>query len=439
MARNAWLALASIWVFPFVHASETTPESESFSLHVQATYITQKKPAFDAAYSGPVSLDPEAAHGYSFTSTLFLGASLWKGGEAYANLEGVQGLPFSNLTGLGGLSNGELQKTSGTSLRWYRARAYVRQTIGFGGGEEKIEADKNQLAATVDKRRLVVTAGNLAVMDLFDNNKFAHDPRTDFLNWAIITSGAYDFAADSRGYSWGFAAEWFDDGWAIRAGRFAQPKESNGLPLDFRLFRHYGDQVEYEKALDLIAGREGKVRVLLFRNVAIMGRFREALDAARQTGGIPDVSAVRRLTSKYGAALNVEQQLTEDLGAFLRASGNNGEAETYAFAEIDRSLALGVVIAGKSWGRADDEIGLALVRNTLSGAHREYLAAGGHGFFVGDGRINYSPELIGEAYYSAALIKGLWVTLNAQRIRNPAYNADRGPVSFYAARFHLEF
>jgi hypothetical protein len=419
-------------------AQAAAPEEEQWSLHAQATYIYQKKPAFTSPYEGPNSLAAERARDYSFTTTIFAGARLWKGGEAYANLEGVQGVPISELTGLGGLTNGELQKTAGPKLTWYRARLFLRQTVGLGGGTEPVEADKNQLGGTVDKRRLVITAGNLAVMDIFDNNKFAHDPRTDFLNWSLITSGAYDFAADSRGYSWGLAAEWYDEGWAARIGRFAQPKESNGLPLDFRLFKHYGDQIEIERALEL-AGRPGRLRVLLFRNVAVMGRFSDALAQARATGGPPDLARVRRLTSKYGFAANAEQELTDELGGFVRASWNNGQAETYAFAEIDSSVAAGLVLKGKRWHRDRDELGLAFVVNALSAAHRDYLAAGGLGFFIGEGRLNYRTEQIAEAYYSVALVKGAWLTFDAQRIRNPAYNADRGPASFYAARLHLEF
>ena len=438
--RTSWAIvwIASLPMGSWADSGEAPADPEQWSVHAQATYISQKKPAFDAAYSGPVSLTPEPAHSYSFTSTLFLGARLWRGGEGYVNVEAVEGLPISNLTGLGGLTNGELQKTAGTSLKWYRARAFVRQVYGLGGESEPIEADKNQLGSAYGKRRLVVSAGNLSIMDIFDNNRYAHDPRGDFLNWSLITSGAYDFAADSRGYSWGAAVEWIEDGWALRAGRFAQPKESNGLPLDFRLFRHYGDQVELERSHE-VGGRPGKVRLLLFRNVAIMGRFRDAIEAAQASGGAPAVAAVRKLTTKYGIALNAEQELTDDWGAFLRASWNNGEAETYAFAEIDRSIALGAVLTGKRWGRSSDELGVALVGNGLSRSHRDYLAAGGLGFFVGDGRINYREELIAEVYYSAEIFKNCAISVNAQRIRNPAYNADRGPASFYALRLHIEF
>src|SRR6185312_3610980 len=247
-------ALAAALV-TFAHAAaadEPAPPDappEDWSLHGQATWITQKKPAFDAAYSGPHSLAPEAEHAYSFTTTLFAGARVWRGGEAYVNLEAIQGLPFSNQTGLGGFPNAELQKAAGSEVNWYRARLFLRQTFGFGGGEESIEADANQLRQAVDKRRLVITAGQMAVGDVFDDNRYSHDPRTDFQNGALVSSGAYDYASDSRGYTWGVVAEWHDVDWAIRAARFLQPKEPNGLELDTAIGTHYGDQVELEHAL----------------------------------------------------------------------------------------------------------------------------------------------------------------------------------------------
>lgn len=412
--------------------------SEDWSLHGQATYVAEHKPSFDAPYSGPNSLGPEAARSYSFTTTLLLGRRLWKGGEGYANLEGVQGVPFSNLTGLGGFTNGELQKTAGPSLRWYRARLFVRQTFGFGGGTETIGDDKNQFSGEVDRRRLVITAGNLAVTDVFDNNRFAHDPRTDFFNWAVMDSGAYDYAADARGYSWGAVAEWHDPDWVLRAGRFLVPKESNGLALDRRILEHYGDQLELEKPI-AIAGRDGRVRVLAFRNVATMGRYSDAVLLGQQTGQPPDLSLVRRKAAKWGAALNLEQEVGPDVGVFARLSRNNGETETYSFTEIDRSLALGGSLKGKRWNRDKDEIGLAFVLNGLSSAHREYLAAGGLGFFLGDGRLNYRTEQIAEAYYNLGVAKWFTVGLDIQRVANPGYNADRGPVDFYGFRVHAEF
>lgn len=413
-------------------------DSKPWSFHAQATYIAQEKPSFHAAYTGPNSLIPQHEESYSFSTTLYGGARLWSGAEGYVNIEGVQGVPFSGMAGLGGFTNGELQKTAGPTLTWYRARLFVRQSFGFGGGSEKVDDAANQLGGTFDRRRLVITAGNVAIPDLFDTNRHAHDPRTDFANWALIDSGAYDYAADARGYTWGIAAEWHDLGWTLRAGRFAQPRQSNGLPLDPNIGTHYGDQVELELPTSAL-GRDGKVRLLAFRNVAIMGRYRDALALGAQLGQPPDIALVRRRNQKYGGAVNIEQSLASGIGAFGRASWNNGQTETYAFTEIDRSVAAGVASEGRFWGRPADEAGLAVVRNELSPAHRDYLAAGGLGFFLGDGRLRYQAEQVAELYYNVTPLKQLLLTFDAQRIRNPGYNADRGPANFYGVRVHFEF
>ena len=209
-----------------------TPELEDWNAKFQATYVWQTKGAFTAAYSGPNSLSASHEKSYSFTTTAAFGFRPWVGGEIYFDPEAAQGIPLSNLTGLGGFTNGEIARTAGPTLTCYRARLFLRQTWGLGGGTEAVESEANQLAGIVDKRRWVLTAGNFSVIDLFDANAYSHDPRTQFLNWSLMTYGAYDYAADSRGYSWGGALEYFDDGWAIRAGRFIQPKEPNQLALD---------------------------------------------------------------------------------------------------------------------------------------------------------------------------------------------------------------
>ena len=420
-----------------------TEQIENFSVHGQATFIRQQKPGFSAAYSGPNSLSPNRERSYSFTSTAFLGARLAPDTELYFNPELVQGLPMSRLVGLGGLTNSELQKTAGTTPIVYRARLFVRQTWGLGGGSDFVEGGANQLASRYDKRRIVVTAGNFAVSDLFDNSSHAHDGRTQFLNWSFLTHGAYDFAADSRGYSWGLAAEYrHDDDWSVRAGRSLMPRESNGLKLDHRFFKHYGDQIELERRYAAY-GRPGALRLLAFRNVAVMGGFQDALDYAAINGGTPDVAPVRERRTKVGAGVNLEQEVADGIGVFGRLARNDGRSETYAFAEIDRSLSFGATIEGGRWGRAQDALGVAVAQNGLSPAHRNFLAAGGTGFFVGDGRLRYKPETIGEVYYRVGLpqVKALEnaVTVGFQHIRNPAYNADRGPVRVVSVRLHTEF
>ncbi|TMH93474.1 MAG: carbohydrate porin [Betaproteobacteria bacterium] len=412
---------------------------EETSAKVQTTYVWQGKSPFGAPYSGPHSLSPDREKSYSFTATAALGTRAWTGGEFYFNPEVAQGVPLSGLTGLGGFTNGEIARTSGPNPTFYRARLFARQTWGFGGGSESVQSDANQLAGSVDRRRLVLTAGNLAVLDIFDDNRFSHDPRTQFLNWSLMTHGAYDYAADARGYSWGFALEYFHDASTLRAGRFIQPKEPNQLALDPRVFKHYGDQVEIERAYAL-ANRPGKLRILVFRNVARMAGYQDALDLAAQAGGAPDINAVRTVERvKHGLGLNFEQEISPTVGLFGRASWADGQTETYAFTEIDRSLSGGVSVKGGAFGRARDSLGIAYVRNGLSTAHRDYLGAGGLGFFLGDGALNYRPENILEAYYSLNVAKNTLFSADFQRISNLGYNADRGPATVVSARLHYGF
>ncbi|MEC5215537.1 high affinity Mn2+ porin [Actimicrobium sp. GrIS 1.19] len=359
---------------------------EAANAKFQSTYVWQTRPSFAAAYSGPNSLRTEHEKGYSFSATAAFGWRLWHGAQLYFDPEVVQGVPLSNLTGLGGLSNGEQQKTGGPNPTFYRARLFVRQRWDLGGEQVAVESGANQLAGMQSVRRVVLTVGNLAIADLFDANGLSHDPRSQFLNWALTANGAWDFAADARGYTWGAALEYIDDDWALRAGRFLQPAESNGLPLDHRIFRHYGDQIEVTHNHTL-AGRPGVLRLLAFHNRASMGGFQDALDLATASGSVPAVAQVRRERSKHGVGVNVEQAITQSLGVFGRAGWNDGASETYSFAEIERSLSGGVVIKGHGWGRPDDTFGVALVRNGLSPVHRAYLAAGGLGAFIGDGAL----------------------------------------------------
>ncbi|MDB5732673.1 MAG: carbohydrate porin [Variovorax sp.] len=423
--------------------AESIAPASDFEVHGQATYIFQRKPGFRAAYSGPNSLSPQPEHSYSFTSTVFVGWRPVRDLEFYFNPEVVQGLPMSRLVGLGGLTNSELQKTAGTNPVIYRARAFVRKTWGLGGGTEEVESDANQLPGSRDQRRLVLTAGNFAGSDIFDQNTYAHDGRTRFLNWALLMHGAYDYASDARGYSWGAALEYFDGDWAVRAGRLMEPKESNGLKLDWALKRHHGDQVEVERGWKA-GDQPGRARFLLYRNTAVMGAFQDANLLAAATGTTPDVALVRRQQSKTGWGINLEQAIDDTSGVFARWGRHDGRTETFSFAEIDRSFSTGAVIGGARWGRPKDTLGIAWARNGLSGPHREYLAAGGLGFFIGDGALlRYRPESIVETYYEFGFGKGprsgYTVMVGFQRIRNPAYNADRGPVNTASVRLHAEF
>lgn len=411
---------------------------ETWKAGFQTTYIWQGKAGFPARYSGTNSLTPAPEPSYSLTATVMGGLRLWPGGEVYLNIETARGLALSGLLGLGGFTNGEMARTTGPIFRVYMARLFLRQTIPLNDVPLPIDSDVNQLADTTATHRLVVTAGNLAALDIFDDNIYSHDPRTQFMNWSLMTHGAYDYAADARGYSWGLALEWYHDDWVLRLGRFIQPYEPNQQALDPDFMKHYGDQLEIGHS-HTIDGRPGAVRVLAFRNRAIMARYQDALDLAAKTGEPPDIGKVRTTEQiKFGFGLNVEQAVADDIGVFLRVSWADGKTETYAFTEIDRSISAGARIKGTSWGRAEDELFVGIVGNALSQERRDYLARGGISFFIGDGALDYRPETIVELLYTLRIVKWASLSIDWQHISNPAYNADRGPVELGAVRLHVE-
>lgn len=418
---------------------EKDVQQQDWDAKFQTTYIWQRKLPFSAPYTGPNSLQTPKEKAYTLTATAYLGVRPWRDGEFYLDAEMIQGVPYSNLQGLGGPTNGELQKVAGPNPIFYIPRVFLRQTWGFGGGTEAVESAFNQLAGPVDKRRLVLTAGKGTIVDLFDSNLFNHDPRTTFQNWTAIDYGSFDYAADARGFSIGATLEYYHDDWAVRAGRYMVPRDSNGEQLNFSIMNYHGDQVEVEHRHD-IDGQPGTLRLLYFRNVAVMGRFQDALNYAAVNGGPPDVANVRRSNVKHGYGVNLEQNLTAELGLFVRWAWADGETEEYSYTEVDRSLQVGLSLQGARWGRQQDTVGVALIRNGLAGPDQAYLAAGGLGFFLGDGKLNYRPEQIVEVYYSINLYKKSWLTLDYQQIANPGYNVDRhGPVHVPGFRLHAEF
>ena len=431
---------ATVSVATVVAASAASAqEVEYWNAKAQATYVWQAKPAFSSPYEGAHSLSGAREKSYSFTATAALGLRLGSNTEAYFDPEVALGVPLSGLVGLAGFTNGEMARTSGANPTFYRARLFVRHVIGLGEETEDIAPAMNQLASKYAVRRVTLTAGNLSVMDIFDANQFNHDPRSQFLNWTLMTHGAYDFAADARGYTWGAAIEYQAGSLALRGGRFMQPKEPNQLALDTHIGSHFGDQIELERRYELDSEKPGVLRLLAYRNRAVMARYDDALALAAATGATPSLDAVRTTEqTKVGAGVNVEQTFTRDLGGFLRAMWADGKTETYAFTEADRSFSIGASARGTPWGRPTDTVGVAFASNMLSTGHRGILEGGGLTFFLGDGRLNYAPEQILETYYAFAALKGLTLSADYQRIRNPGYNADRGPASFFALRVHVE-
>jgi high affinity Mn2+ porin len=432
MLRAAAIILVFIAAGP-ARAAEDSP----FELHAQATYAQQYKSSFNAPYSGPNSLLASRETSYTFTSTLYFGARLGEATELYFNPEFVQGRAFSSLHGLGGFTNGEIQRGVGGDLKGYRARLFLRQTWNLGGEYEAQESGQNQLSTRYAAERIVLTAGNFSVLDVFDAMDYSRDARTQFMNWSSLTYGAWDFPADARGYTWGAAGEYITAGWQMRAGRFLVPVESNGLQLDHHFMQRYGDVAELEVPYAL-AGRPAVARALVFRNRVVAGAFDDAIAQGAATGAAPDISLVRRPQTKVGFGLGTQIELSEHIGAYARAGWSDGRTETFMFTEIDRSLSAGTLVKGAAWGRAEDSAGVAAYVNGLSRPHRDYLAAGGTAFFLGDGRLNYAPERILETFYSLGVAKGAWLSLGYQYIANPGYNRDRGPANFVGFRVHAE-
>lgn len=441
MTGTFWrrFAIACAMLIPFGSASaDERTENESWSMHGQGTFVEQYHPAFKSPYMGRNSLDPASDGRETFDTTLFLGVRLWDGGEAYINPEIDQGFGLTNTLGVAGFPSGEAYKVGKASPYFRLQRLFFRQTFDLGGMSESVEPDQNQLGSTRSVNHVVITAGKFTPTDIFDSNSYAHDPKSDFLNWAIIDSGAYDYAADAWGYSYGVTAEWTQDWWALRTGLF----DLSRVPNTTELVRGFG---QYELVAEVegrysIKGQPGKLKLLGYLNRGRMGSYSDALKLGVVTGTVPDTALVRRPASRPGVAINVEQQISDQLGAFGRLSLNDGSEEAYEFSEINHSVALGLSLKGADWGRADDTVGLAGVVNNISGSAQRYLAAGGLGILIGDGALRrYSSENIIEAYYGAALTKSLAVTGDYQFIANPAYNRDRGPVSVFGARLHLQF
>lgn len=437
----------------FLGGFETLSHAESsdiedMSAHVQLTYNWQKHPAFSAPYTGPNSIFPIAEKMYTFTTTAFLGFRPWLGGELYLTPEISQGVPFStNLIGMGGFSNGEITRAAGASPTLYRQKLFLRQTWNNGGEPQRVESGQNnQMAGWIDKNRVVLTIGNFSILDVFDPNTYAKDPRTQFMNWGNWTYAAYDYAADARGFGWGAALEWYKNDWVLRAGRMTGPALPNMLPVDQSIFKHFGDQLEIEHTHTL-HDHPGAIRVLAWRDRAILASFSDALawlkanpnPAGGPYAGPDALLAVRGSEkNKYGLGVNVEQELDKNTGFFMRIMQTDGRTETYAFTEVDGSISTGLMVKGNVWGRSEDGLGLSLMRSFLSADRRRFLEAGGTSFFIGDGALNYRPEDIFEGYYSFNLYKDAWLTADYQRMNNPAFNADRGPINIFALRFHTE-
>ena len=408
-------------------------DESRWSIHFQATSIGQTHGSFPALYSGPRSLPDHPENRVSLTATVFLALRLGRW-QFVVNPEDAGGEGFGGVTGIAGFTNGEIPRVAKATPTLYLARAFASYTIPLGGGSERAEDGPNQLAGSQPVRRLTLTGGKFAMTDFFDNNVYSHDPRAQFINWAIMYNGAWDYPSNTRGYTDGIVAELTMRRWSLRAGQTLMSTVANGPILDTRIGENRGNVVEWEGRFSP-SGQPGVFRVLGFANTFDGGTFRQAM----LPNGTTDLAATRgNGTLKYGFGLNAEQAITHDIGVFARYGWADGKTEAWEFTQIDRSLSGGVSVGGTRWRRAADRVAVAAVRNYLSGDQRSFLAAGGLGFLIGDGRLNYRPESIVEAYYAWQGVKFFTATVDYQHVDNPAYNHDRGPVSVFSLRLHLE-
>lgn len=418
-----------------------------WSYHFQLTTVYQMHPAFNALYSGAKSLKSNQEEALSLTSTLFFGRKLWKNASFYFNPEVAGGNGLSGVNGMGGVFNGEIYRVGNPTPTPYVARCYLQQHFAIDGSREKeqIHDDVNQVKEDIPSSRITISAGKFSLPDFFDHNLYAHDPRTKFLNWSLMSGSAWDYPANVRGYTWGFVAELIKPTWEMRFSSALVPLVANGAWLDWNYPKAHSETFEIEKKIR-INNHTGKIRLLVFRTISRAVSYRDAINGMKNG----DSSLVSIITGekvgnnfdglKYGFSINFDQEISNDIGIFGRTSWNDGKTSIWAFTDVDESVSFGINIKGKKWNRSHDEFGLGIVVEGLSDDHRAYLNAGGNTFMLGDGKLtNYASEQIIETYYSLNLTSSLWISFDYQFAMNPGYNKDRGPVNVLGFRTHIEF
>ena len=432
-------AMTSLMAYPGLAQTDPAPSApQSWALHGQITLVDQANFAFRSPYRGANSLDSRAQGRETGDITLYAGFRPWSGLEIWFNPEIDQGFGLSNTLGVAGFPSGEAYKVGKSEPYLRLQRLFLRQTVNLGGPQQSVDADFNQLSGGRSADRLVITVGKFGVTDIFDANGYAHDPRHDFLNWSVIDTGSFDYAADAWGFSYGAAVEAYVGRWAGRAGLFnlSDIPNSPTLGTDFSQFQAI---LELEER-HTMHGRPGKLAITGYLSRGRMGRFSDAITLAKLSGQPADIAAVRRYQSRPGLSFNLEQEVADGVGVFAHGGLAGGDRESYEFSDIDRTLAAGVSLKGKRWGRAKDTLGLAAVVNGISSLHQQFLGAGGLGILVGDGKLPHpGAEWILETYYDWAALGPVHLSFDYQFVDHPAYNRDRGPVSIVAARLHAQF
>ena len=422
--------------------AETAPLTWPDRLWVsgQSNFITQFNPPFSAKYGGPNSFGPDGDSATSRVLTLYTGLRFTHNTEILFDLEETGGGGLSQALGIAGFTNLDVVRNPTLGSSPYIARLMVHQVIPLSSQYDDAVRGPFGLASKLPVRRLEFRLGKLSTVDLFDLNGVGTDSHLQFMNWAIDNNPAFDYAADTRGYTYGFVTEFYNRNYALRFGEMLMPKVANGLDLDWNLARARGQNFEWEWHPAIWRDRLSSVRLLSFLNVADMGNYRQAIHGY-QSGvkPIPDVTAHRRQgRHKYGFGLNLEQMIREGWRAYARVGWSDGHNESFAFTEVDQHLSFGSDLRGRKWKRPEDKLGSAFVRNRISGDHQTYLALGGLGFILGDGALSYGRETIWETYYNVHIWRGVYIGGDVQRIWNPGYNRDRGPITVFSLRLHVE-
>jgi len=464
-----WVLLGTLWFFcaPPLPAQETAADQEQNSVSKsgknpdpdplstmfprlesdrlwisgQANFISQWHPAFHSPYQGVNSLTPEAQDAASRVLTLFTGLRLTSTTELLCDVQESGGHGISEALGLGGITNLDVVRNTTLSKAPYVARLMWHQIIPLG--REKIPSERNPLSLfrELPARRLEIRFGKLSLVDFFDLNIYGSDTNFQFMNWTVDNAGTYDYAADTRGFTFAAMLEYHDPRWSVRFAEGLMPKMANGINLDADVGRAHAENLEIELHGTLLPKREGILRLLTFVNHANMGSYRDAVDnfLAGATPR-PEITAhPLQTTVKYGFGVNFEQSLNDWMGVFGRWGWNEGRHESYAYTEVDQTVSIGAGGNGKPWNRKLDRLGVVLVSNGISRDHQSYLALGGTGFLLGDGRLSYGRENIIESYYTLHVWRGIYPSFGLQHINNPGYNRDRGPVLVPTLRLHLEF
>ena len=467
--RFAWILLAALWLSWPLRASaqetataqaqnssdsldagvdpDSSPtllphlESDRLWLSGQANFISQWHPAFHSPYSGRNSLSSQAQDATSRVLTLFAGLRLTSTSELLCDVQETGGHGVGEALGVAGFTNLDVVRNPTLSKAPYVARLMWHQVIPLGHQTVESERTPFSLFSQLSARRIEIRFGKFSLADFFDLNSYGTDTNFQFMNWTVDNAGTFDYAADTRGFTFAAMVEYHDRRWALRFAEGLMPKVANGIHLDADLSRARAENIELELHGTILRRREGILRLLSFVNHANMGDYRQAVDnfLAGRTS-VPDITVhPLQTTIKYGFGANFEQPLNNWMGVFGRWGWNEGRHESYAYTEVDETRLIGIGASGKRWGRPSDRAGLAFVSNGISRDHQEYLALGGYGFLLGDGRLNYSRENIVETYYTAHVWRGLYPSLGFQYVSNPGYNRDRGPVLVPTLRLHLEF